>query len=124
MYNSSVISANCASHAASQPKARTTSCPATISFTKPERRPCAALLAAKKPAVRFATKPANQMETGVTATTTKAIKGFSTAMMPSVPRMVATPGKSWVRPCSRPSATSSASFVMRLMMSPWGWLSK
>ena len=66
-------------------------------------------------------KPAYQMDTGVTSTTTRAMKGFSASITARVPKMVATPGSNWVRPCKRPSDTHSASFTMRLMMSPWVW---
>ena len=65
-------------------------------------------------AINFATRK----ETGVMHTTTRAMGTLVTSMKISVPMMVSTPVKSWVKPMSRPSAKVSTSATTRLTMSP------
>ena len=74
--------------------------------------------------VRLAMKLATNRETGVISTTTSVIGTLSVSMKMSVPRMVITPVKSWVKPMSRPSANVSTSEIMRLTVSPEGWASR
>ena len=67
--------------------------------------------------------PAAKMESGVTSTTTSVMVRLMESINASVPTMVITPVKSWVKPCSRPSPTWSTSLTTRLIRSPWAWLS-
>lgn len=62
---------------------------------------------------------ATNRDTGVTTTTTSAMRQLSENMKPSVPKMVITPVKSWVNPINRPSENWSASAMTRLTSSPW-----
>ena len=68
-------------------------------------------------------KRATNSDSGVTATTTRAIIAFCENMKASVINIVSTPENSWVKPISRPSANWSASAMTRLTISPWGWAS-
>ena len=69
--------------------------------------------------VRRATKLATSSESGVTTTTTAAMRASTLNMKPSVPTMVMTPEKSCVKPISRPSETWLTSVMTRLNISPW-----
>ena len=64
------------------------------------------------------------IESGVTKMTTSAIFQFIISMKASVPRIVMTPVKNCVKPIKSPSANWSASAIMRLTVSPWGWESR
>ena len=55
---------------------------------------------------------------GVTQITTSAMRASTYSMNDSVPMMVITPVKSWLKPISRPSAKVSTSAIMRLTRSP------
>ena len=67
---------------------------------------------------------ATSSESGVSSTTTSVIFQLIESMKPSVPTMVRTPVNSCVKPMSRPSANWSTSAIMRLSVSPEGWLSR
>ena len=74
--------------------------------------------------VRLAMKLATSSESGVMSTTSSVIGALNVSMKPSVPRIVITPEKSWVKPISRPSANVSTSAIMRLTVSPVGCASR
>ena len=57
-------------------------------------------------------------------TTTKVMGTFSFSMNSRVPKMVSRPENNWVKPISRPSAKVSTSAIIRLTISPEGWLSR
>ena len=67
---------------------------------------------------------ATNRDSGVRTTTTSVIFTLIESMKPSVPTMVKTPVNSCVKPMSRPSANWSTSAIMRLSVSPAGWLSR
>ena len=58
------------------------------------------------------------------STTSSVIGALNVSMKLSVPRIVITPEKSWVKPISRPSANVSTSAIMRLTVSPVGCASR
>ena len=68
-------------------------------------------------------KFATSSDSGVTTTTTVAMRASTLYMKPSVPTMVITPEKSCVKPIKSPSETWLTSLMTRLSRSPWLWLS-
>ena len=66
---------------------------------------------------------ATKMDSGVSATTTSAMRQSMKIITPSVPKIVSTPVNSWVKPINKPSLNCSTSVVMRLIASPGRWAS-
>ena len=109
---------------ASMPNARTSFCSPTISSRYavccPRRRDCAVKSVFVRPVMNFA---ANS-DSGVSSTTTSAMRQLRRSMMTSVQRMVKAPVKNCEKPSTRPSESWSASAMMRLSVSPDGCASR
>ena len=113
-----LISANCSLTAFSLEKVFTIFWLPTISSIREVCSPLVSDCSLNMEKVLVAMNLATKNDTGVMHTTTRAMGTLVTSMNTSVPPMVSTPVKSWVKPMSRPSAKVSTSATTRLTISP------